>query len=77
MNENIQVKSEPCVESNSFSNLVDTNSARVEEPDNDHDPVVKELDVYLARTLANNIFVLQVEIFTSISIKPENKQYKN
>jgi hypothetical protein len=36
------------------------------EDDNDDDPVVKELDVYLSRSLAENIYVLQVRNKTLI-----------
>ena len=32
----------------------------LKETDDDLDPVVKEIDVYLAKSLSNNIYVLQV-----------------
>ena len=34
----------------------------MKEEEDEEDEVVKEIDVYLAKSLANNIYVLQVQI---------------
>jgi hypothetical protein len=55
----VQVKSEPVCEPISGRNQSMDSSVQ-EEPQDEDDPIVKEIDVYLSRRLSNNIFVLQV-----------------
>ena len=48
-------------------NVEDKNNEKLNE-DDENDPVVNEIDVYLSRTLSNNIYVLQVNIITYFCI---------
>jgi hypothetical protein len=60
----LKVKKEP--EQTVETNLTEANQSTTSveemyyEGDDEDGPVVKELDVYLSRSLANNVYILQV-----------------
>jgi hypothetical protein len=53
------------------TNEAEKNSKKLNDPD-ENDPVVNEIDVYLSRSLSNNVYVLQVKICLFIFFKITN-----
>jgi hypothetical protein len=71
MNDDIDMKLEPIIKTENDEILKETQSEmdnkieedeNEEECDDDNDPIEKEIDVYISKSLANNIYVLQVFI---------------
>ena len=57
----MNVKREPdYIMSEAIDPTAHSHNSSVEEDENSDDPVVKELDIYLSRSLANKIYILQV-----------------
>lgn len=53
------------------TNEAENNNKKLNDPD-ENDPVVNEIDVYLSRSLSNNVYVLQVKICSFIFFKITN-----
>jgi hypothetical protein len=61
----LNIKNEPLQLTEENQNTSNQGNLSVEEMYHDEDdPVVKELDVYLSRSLADNIYILQVFLKT-------------
>ncbi len=71
MNIDVEMKSEPTIKTEQEEIIKETETVikmddetlADDNDEDDDDPVEKEIDVYISKSLANNIYVLQVCLF--------------
>lgn len=56
----MNIKKEALINEEMMHSSLNESIQMSQETEHDDDPIIKEIDVYLSKTLSNNIFILQV-----------------